>query len=47
MDQIPKQKSSRRWRQIAQELANETDSEKFLELSQELLKALDERVENG
>jgi hypothetical protein len=30
------------WRQIAQELARETDSERFLELSQQLLRALDE-----
>jgi len=44
MEQIFKRQLDRQWRQIAQELVNETDSEKFLELSEELLKALDERV---
>jgi len=44
MEQIFKRQLDRQWRQIAQELLNETDSEKFLELSEELLKALDERV---
>jgi len=44
MERIFKRQLDRQWRQIAQELVNETDSEKFLELSEELLKALDERV---
>ncbi len=44
MEQIFKRQLDRQWRQIAQELLSETDSEKFLELSEELLKALDERV---
>jgi len=43
MNLISKLQTRREWRQIAQELAREMDREKFLELSQELLKALDDR----
>jgi len=42
MDLISKRQPRREWRQIAQELARETDSEKFLELCQQLLRVLDE-----
>jgi len=39
---ISKRRPRREWRQIAQELAREMDSEEFWKLSQELLRALDE-----
>jgi len=39
---ISKRQPRREWRQIAQELAREMDSEELRKLSQELLRALDE-----
>jgi len=36
-------KPERPWREIAEEVSTESDSEKVAELSQELIKALDEQ----
>jgi hypothetical protein len=42
LDLISKRQSRNEWRQTAQKLAEETDSERFLELCQQLLRALDD-----
>jgi len=43
MDLVSKRQPRTEWRQIAQELAGELDSERFLELCQQLLRALDDQ----